>query len=137
MSGAPSPAVLLSTDESAGRYVGQACDLAVAQTCIDPLAQPRLFPRIQAGQYADGCIHTRRQVRNCNTYLDGWPVSFARDVHEAHFSFDHDVVACAVAVRACLAVACDGGIDERWVDLRESLVVEGVFFQRAGKVVFY
>jgi hypothetical protein len=57
-------------------------------------------------------------------------------VHKTHFSFHHDIVACPVPVWAGLAVACDGGIDQRGVNLGDGFVVELVFFEGTGEVVF-
>ena len=56
-------------------------------------------------------------------------------MHKAHLGFDHDVVAGAVGVRARLAVACDGGVDEGGVEGGEVRVGEGIAGEGVGEEV--
>lgn len=57
-------------------------------------------------------------------------------MHQTHFGLHHDVVAGAVPVRPRLAVARDAGVDEARVEGADAGVVEGVFGEGGGEVVF-
>lgn len=133
----PAPTIRLPRNKATTRNIRQPGNLTIAQTRINPLSQPRLPPRQQRRLNSNRRIHARHDIRDRNADFDRRPVPLPRDVHEAHFGFDHDVVACAVAVGACLAIAGHGGVDEAGVESGDGLVVEFVFCEGAWEVVFY
>ena len=69
------------------------------------------------------------QIGHGNTHFDGWTVPVASDMHQAHFCFDHDIIACSGAIRASLAVTGDAGIDQAGIDPVNRLEIHLVFLQ--------
>ena len=57
-------------------------------------------------------------------------------MHEPHFRLDHNVVSRLAAVRPRLPVASDAGVDEGGVESGEGGVVERVFGEGLGEIVF-
>ena len=100
------------------------------------LATARARPRQQRRHDGIAGIQARRQVRDGDADFDRLAAPATRDVHEAHLRLDHDVVAGLRAVGPRLAVARDAGVDEGRVQRREGGVVEAVFGERVGEVVF-
>lgn len=94
-------------------------------------------PGDEGGHDGVGGVESRGEVRDCDADFHGGAVARPGDVHQTHLRFDHDVVACAGAVGACLAVAGDGGVDQGGVDGGEGGVVEVVFGEGLGEVVLH
>ena len=100
------------------------------------LPLPRARPRQQRRHDAVAGVQPRRQIRDRHAHLHGRSVPRARDVHQTHFGLHHDVVARAVPIWPRLAVARDAGVDEARVEGADAGVVEGVFGEGGGEVVF-
>lgn len=47
----------------------------------------------------------------------------------------HDIVASLLPQRTRLAIACDAGVDDAWVNLRDALVVHAVLLECIGQIV--
>lgn len=102
----PASTVALAADEYAAGDVGERGHLAVGQRHVEVLAPIRLLSGEERGHDRIARVQSRCEVGDRHADLDGRPVAFAGDVHEAHFRFDHNVVARARAVGARLAVPC-------------------------------
>lgn len=133
----PAPRIRLSAYQSRARDIAEGRHLAIAERHIDMLALPRLPPRDQRGHDGVARVQPRRQIRHRHSHLHGWPIPRARDVHETHFGFDHDVVASAGAVRARLAVSRDAGVDQTRIQGVDGGKVHVVFFEGVGEVVLH
>lgn len=57
-------------------------------------------------------------------------------MHETELCLDHNVIPRAATMRACLAIAGDAGVNETRIDGPEGRIVESVFGEGSGKVVF-
>lgn len=57
-------------------------------------------------------------------------------MHQSKLSFDHDIEAGPVAVWSCLTVSRDTCINQTRIDFSDGCIVEVIFLQRAGEVVF-
>ncbi len=132
---APAAAVLLPAYEAAASNVGQRNRLAIAQRHVEVLPPARLCAGKQRGHDAVAGVESRRQVGDGDSNFDGRPVSGARDVHQAKLGLHHDIVTGSLGVRARLAVACDGRVDQGRVDLVHCLEVEPVLFEGSGNVI--
>jgi hypothetical protein len=56
-------------------------------------------------------------------------------VHQSHLCLYHDIVTSPVAIRSCLTIAGDTGIDQLGVDLSEGLIVHSIFLECTWKIV--
>ena len=131
----PPPSILLPTNQSRTRNIRQTRRLTITQRHINMLAPPRPPPPNQRRHNTITRIQPRRQIRNRHTHLRRRAIPMSRDMHEPELGLDHDVVARAVGVRACLAVARDAGVDDGGVEGGDGGVVHAVFFEGAGEVV--
>jgi hypothetical protein len=111
MSGAPSAHVALSRDEDRARHICKRRDLAIAEGDVKMLSLTCSASRDEAGHNGVAGVESCREVGHGDADLDGWAVSFAGDVHEAHFGFDHDVVTGTGGIGSILAIAGDRGVD--------------------------
>lgn len=132
----PTAGVGLATDQTAAGNVGQRRCLAVTETGINVLTTAGPAACQQRRQDAVARVQARRQVGHGDTYFDGCLVALAGNVHETKFGLDHDVVARAAGVGSCLAVACDGGIDEFGVEFVDRLIVHAVLGEGSREIVF-
>lgn len=107
----PSSRILLPTNQHRTPHIGQRRHLTITQTNIQMLPLPRNPPRQQRRHNRITRIQARREIRHCNAHLNWRPLTLARQPHQPEFGFHHYIEARAVAVRACLAVACDAGVD--------------------------
>lgn len=118
----PPSRILLPRNQHALAHIRQRRDLAITQANIQMLSFPfptrcpiprlnTLTPRPQRRKNTLHSIQPGRQIRNRNTNLHGRALPTPRQMRKAKLRFDHDVESRPVAVRACLAVACDGGVD--------------------------
>lgn len=135
MSSSPSSTILLSTYQSTTRNVCEAGNLTIAQARVDPLSQACLFARVQCSKDSDCCVHASAYICNCHTYFDRWPISLSSDVHESHFCFDHYIVPSAVTVWPSLTIPGDRCVDQGWVQLRYSRIIELVFRKRSREII--
>lgn len=133
--GPPASRVPLSADQTTTGDVGERGGLAIAQRDVDVLPAPRPRAREQRRHDAVARVQPRREVRDGDAHLDRRAVAAAGDVHEAELGLDHDVVAGALGVRARLAVAGDGGVDEGRVDLVDGVEVEAILLETAREIV--
>lgn len=133
----PAPRIRLSAYQSRACDVAEGRYLAVAERHVDVLALARLPSRDQRGHDRVARVQPRRQIRHRHAHLHRRTIPRARDVHETHFGFDHDVVASAGAVRARLAVACDAGVDQTGVQGVDGGKVHVVFLKGVGEVVLH
>lgn len=133
---APTTGIRLPADERRTGNIRQRRNLAIAQRHIQMLPLPRARPRQQRRHDAVAGVQPRRQIRDRHAHLHGRSVPRARDVHQTHFGLHHDVVARAVPIWPRLAVARDAGVDEARVEGADAGVVEGVFGEGGGEVVF-
>ncbi len=121
--------------------VGQHGHLAVQQRHVDVLAHAAARAFVQRGQDAHGGIHAGHQVGHGDAGLlrtaARQVVAFAGDAHQAAHALDHEVVAGAAGVRAGLAEARDGAVDQAGVDFLQAVVVQAVLGQAAHLEVFH
>lgn len=80
-------------------------------------------------------VQTRSQICDSDTDLYRGAITRAGNVHQAKFRLHHHVIACSLRVRTALAVSGDGGIDQGWVNLVDSIEVQTVLLQRSRDVV--
>jgi hypothetical protein len=66
----------------------------------------------------------------------GQVIAFAGDAHQPAHALDHEVIAGAAGVRAGLAEAGDGAVDQARVELLQAFVVQAVLGQAAHLEVF-
>lgn len=111
--------------------------MAVAERHVDVLAFACLPSCDQGGHDRVAGVQPRCQIRHRHSHLHRRTVPRARDVHETHFGFDHDVVASARAVGPGLAVACDAGVDQTGIDGVDGGKVHVVFLESVGEVVLH
>lgn len=123
MRGAPSAGILFAADEAATGNVCQRSCLTIAQGHIDVLPPARLGSTQERCHDAVARVQARGKIGNGNADLDGRAISLTGNVHQPKFSLDHDIVASATGIRAGLAIASDGGVNEAGVDLANSLVI--------------
>lgn len=118
----PPPRILLPRNQHALAHIRQRRDLAITQTNIQMLSFPlptclfivrfnTLTPRPQRRKNTLHSIQPGRQIRNRNTNLHRRAIPTPSQMRKPELRFDHDVESGTVAVRACLAVARDGGVD--------------------------
>ena len=136
MGSAPTTGIRLPTDERRTGNIRQRRNLAIAQRHIQMLPLPRPRPRQQRRHDTVAGVQPCRQIRHRHAHLHGRSVPRARDMHQAHFGLHHDIVAGAVPIGTRLAVARDAGVDEPRVEGADAGVVEGVFGEGGGEVVF-
>lgn len=108
---APPPAVALPADQDAAGDVGQGRHLAVGEGHVEVLAGVGALSSQQGRHDGVARVQSRGEVGDGDADLDGRSVSFSRDVHQAHFRLDHDVVTGTRRVGTRLAVPGDGGVD--------------------------
>jgi hypothetical protein len=101
------------------------------------LAFPCANPRKQGCHDGIGGIQAGCQVGDCYTDFDWGTVSCSSDVHQSHLSFNHDIVPSTIAIRPCLAIASDTGIDQLWIYFMKSFVVHAIFGKAAWEVVLH
>lgn len=107
MGSSPAAGVVLPADEAAAGDVGKRRRLAIAQREIDVLSPSRFRPAQKRSHDAVRRVQAGREIRHGDADLNGRAVAAARDVHQAEFGLDHDIVPCALGVRTRLAVASD------------------------------
>jgi hypothetical protein len=136
MRGSPSASVGLSTDQGTAGKVGQSGGLAVAERYVDVLTPAGPEATQQCCLDRVCCVQAGREIGHGDTDLDRRSVTLAGDVHQTKLGLDHDVVARSLAVRPRLSVSGDRSVDDAGVDLLERYVVQVVFGERSGQVVF-
>ena len=132
----PSSSVLLSADQTAAGNVGQRCRLTVAQRGIDMLPLSSLGTGQKRCHDGVARVQPSGEIGHGHSNLDGWPIPVTGDVHQPKLGFHHHIVSCALRVRARLAIASNGSIDEARVDLVDCIVVHAIFLESPRDVVF-
>ncbi len=91
---------------------------------LDLLAAPGATARQEGKHDAVGRRHTRHQIRDRRPHLHRRPVGKARDVHEARFGLNHEIVAGASGLRPRFAEAGDRAVHELGILVGEGGVAE-------------
>lgn len=136
MSSPPSPGVPLPANQHRTAHIRQRSDLAITQSNVQMLPFARLTSCQQRCQNRVARIESRREIRHRNADFHGRSVALACQPHQPEFRLDHDIEPWAIAVWSCLAVAGDTGVDQTGVDFAQGGVVEAVFAEGVGDVVF-
>lgn len=131
----PSASVLLAADQTTARDVGQGRRLTVTQSDIEMLALARASATQKSSHDAVACIETGCKVCHGDPNLHWRTISRPGDVHQAELGLDHNIVPCALRIRARLPIPGDGGVDECRVDLIDRLEVQPILLQRSRDVV--
>lgn len=132
---APSPSILLATDEATAGNIGQGRSLTVTQGDVQMLPFARLLTAKKSSHDGVARVQTRSQICDSYTDLDGGAITGAGDVHQAKFRLHHHIIACPLRVRSALAVSGDGGIDQGRVDFVDGIEVQAVLFQGSRDVI--
>lgn len=137
MRSSPAPSIPLPRNKHRLAHIRQRRNLAITQTDIQMLPFPFPFSTTLPKRRKNTLhsIQPRRQIRHRNTNLDRWTIPTSRQMRKPELRFDHHIEARPRAVRPCLAVPRDRGIDQARVNGREGGVVERVFFEGVGEVV--
>ena len=119
--------------------VGDRADHHVQHADIDIVAQARLAAARQRGQHRHRGVHAGHQVDDGHAHFlraaAGQVVALARHAHQAAHGLDHEVVGGVVRLRAILAKAGDGAVDQARVDFFQAGVIEAELGQGAHLVV--
>lgn len=112
------------------RLAGEHGGLYVKQRDVDALPLPRDVPMVDRSEDGGGGVQRGHQVNHCHADFLWCAVRFARDAHSvrplpesARRSQD------GLCNGAALPKACDGTVNNIWVDLLNAGVVQAVFFQ--------
>lgn len=135
MCSTPPAGVFLPADETATGDICQRRRLAVAESNVQMLSPAGLLARKQGGHDTIASVQSSREIRHRNAYFYWGPVSRAGNVHQAEFGFNHNVISSPLRVRTRLAIASDGCINQRRVDLVYRVEIQIVLFQRSWYVV--
>lgn len=129
------PPILLPRYQRGAGNICQSGDLAVAERHIYMLSAARHAARNKRRHDGITRPQTCGHVCHRDAHLYRRAIGLARDVHQPELGLNHDVVAGAGGVRACLPIARDGGVDQSRVGGGERGVVQPVSRQCAREVV--
>ncbi|MNX81153.1 hypothetical protein D3C86_1128320 [compost metagenome] len=126
--------------EVIGALVGVQRHGDVQQADVQGQPLPGLVTLAQGGQHGGRGVHAGHQVHHRDPGAQGArarrAVRLAGVAHESAHALEHVVVSGLAGHGAGLAVAGDGQVDQAGIDAGKRVVVQPIFAQAAGLVVF-